>query len=111
MYICGKAILTIIVLSKAIAQFVCVQKTTLDPESPHLVALLVSSGPVALAQLMANLTERTKRSMFYPFHKDGWKTMSGHLVVSAVACIVPVYVMVHMLLAQPGQSFYFWLRG
>ena len=72
---------------------------------------MVSCGPVALAQLMANLTERTKRSMFYPFHKDGWKTMSGHLVVSAVACIVPVYVMVHMLLSQPGQSFYFWLRG
>ena len=87
------------------------KKTSLDPYSPHLVALLVSSGPVVLAQLMANLTERTKRSMFYPFHKDGWKTMSGHLVVSAVACIVPVYVMVHMLLSEPGSSLYYWLRS
>ena len=25
--------------------------------------------------------------------------------------VVPVYAVVHMLLAQPGQSLYFWLRG
>ena len=71
----------------------------------------MSCGPVVLAQVMANLTERSKRSIFYPFHKDGWKTMSGHLIVSAVACVVPVYAMAHMLLANPGNSFYFWLRG
>ena len=56
--------------------------------NPHYLALLVSAGPVVLAQVftltritftisvlkvMANLTENTKRSMFYPFHKDGWK--------------------------------------
>ena len=79
--------------------------------NPHLIAFLVSFGPLILAQVMANLTEKSKRSIFYPFHKDGWKTMSSHLVVSALACIAPVYILVHMLLSQPGGSFYFWLRG
>lgn len=27
-------------------------------------------------KVMANLTEKTKRSMFYPFHKDGWKVIT-----------------------------------
>merc|ERR1719357_602102 len=80
-------------------------------ENVHLLSFLVSFGPLILAQVMANLTDKSKRSIFYPFHKDGWKTMSSHLVISAVACIAPIYIMVHMLLAQPGNSFYFWLRG
>ena len=28
-------------------------------------------------KMMANLTENTKRSMFYPFHKDGWKVIKA----------------------------------
>ena len=112
--------------------------------NPHYLALLVSAGPVVLAQVftltritftisvlkvMANLTENTKRSMFYPFHKDGWKVqrdddndstdgvddvsqvISGHVLISSLVCIGPVYAMVHMLLSQPGQSIYFWIRG
>merc|ERR1711963_74061 len=87
------------------------QEYQLHTINPHYLALLVSAGPVVLAQVMANLTENTKRSMFYPFHKDGWKVISGHAFISSLVCIGPVYAMVHMLLSQPGQSIYFWLRG
>ena len=79
--------------------------------NPHYLAFLASAGPIIIAQIMANLTERSKRSIFYPFHKDGWKTLSGHLIISSLVCIGPVYVLVHMLLSNPGDSFYFWLHG
>ena len=96
-----------------------------------------------MAQVMDNLTDKSKRSIIYPFHREGWKTMSGHLVISWLVfkyfdflthnvklrwiqttflynlygwfllqvTILPVYVTIHMLLAEPGQSLYFWLRG
>ena len=35
-----------------------------------------------MVQVMDNLTDKSKRSMIYPFHKEGWKTMSGHLIIS-----------------------------
>ena len=81
----------------------------LDNLSPHHMAFLVSVGPLILAQVicnlsykssthctnhgitqminygaqvMDNLTDKSKRSMIYPFHKEGWKTMSGHLIIS-----------------------------
>ena len=41
----------------------------MDMVSNSMMAALVSVGPVVLAQLMANMTDRTKRSVFYPFHK------------------------------------------
>ena len=37
--------------------------------TPAMLGLLTSAGPVLLAQLMANITDKTKRSIFYPFHK------------------------------------------
>ena len=76
-----------------------------------MLGLLTSAGPVLLAQLMANITDKTKRSIFYPFHKDGWKAMSAHLLISTLICVGPVYVMVHMLLSEPGSSFYYWIRS
>ena len=79
--------------------------------NPHYLAFLTSIGPVIIAQVMSNLTDSTKRSILYPFHKEGWKTMSIHLVLSAILSIAPVYIMIHMLLANPGESFYFWLRN
>ena len=79
--------------------------------NPHYLAFLASVGPLILAQIMANITETGKRSMVYPFHKDGWKTLSSHLIISSLVCIGPVYILVHMLLADPGDSFYFWIRG
>ena len=60
---------------------------------------------------MANLTETAKRSIVYPFHKDGWRAISSHLVISSLVCILPVYITVNMLLARPGEGFYYWLRG
>ena len=79
--------------------------------SPHTLALLASGGPVLLAQAMANLTEAGRRPLLYPFHKEGWRASSGHLVISVLVTVAPVYVLVHMLLSQPGQGAYFWLRG
>ena len=87
-------------------------KTFLNQDlNPHYVAFLVGFGPVIIAQVMANLTESSKRSIFYPFHKDGWKALSGHLLISATVCIGPVYILAHTLLSNPGDSFYFWLRN
>ena len=37
--------------------------------SPVLMAFIIGAGPVLLAQTMANITDTTKRSIFYPFHK------------------------------------------
>ena len=82
----------------------------IDSWSPHVLAFLTSVGPLILAQALDNITDRSKRSILYPFHKEGWKTMSGHLIVSFLVTILPVYVMVHMLLSKPGEAFYFWIR-
>ena len=94
------------------------QEYQLHTINPHYLALLVSAGPVVLAQVglnlfayvcfhititslkvMANLTENTKRSMFYPFHKDGWKVtnylpttkLSDHHRSSAGMCSSPAW--------------------
>ncbi len=80
-------------------------------ENPHILAFSLSFGPLIIAQVMANLTESGKRSIFYPFHKDGWKTLSGHLLISTLVCVGPVYILAHMLLSQPGYSFYYFLRS
>jgi hypothetical protein len=77
------------------------------------MAFLVSVGPVIIAQIMANLSDRSSKgsSIFYPFHKEGWKKISSHLTIGALLAVGPVYVLVHMLLTKPGNSFYFWIRG
>ena len=36
---------------------------------------------------MANLTETAKRSIVYPFHKDGWRAISSHLVTSSLSVL------------------------
>ena len=77
--------------------------------TPAMMATLLSLGPLVLAQLMANLTDKTRRSVIYPFHKDDWGTLSGHLVISVMTCVLPVYCLVHMALAQPGEAAYFYL--
>jgi len=81
----------------------------LDMISPNMISLMVSMGPIVLAQLMANMTDRTKRSIFYPFHKDGWKAISSHLFISFVACVIPVYIFTHMLVSKPGDAAYFYV--
>ena len=37
--------------------------------TPAIMAFIVGAGPVILAQSMANMTDNSKRSIFYPFHK------------------------------------------
>ena len=90
--------------------FAVQEKYGIGEWNPHYLAFLASVGPLIIAQVLTNLTENGKRSIIYPFHKDGWKAMSLHLVISSVVCLAPVYVLVHMLLASPGESFYYWLR-
>ena len=80
-----------------------------SPLTPWMMAALLSVGPLVLAQLMANITDKTRRSMIYPFHRDGWGTLSGHLGISVLACVLPVYALVHMALSQPGEAAYFYL--
>ena len=50
--------------------------------NPHYLAFLASSGPVIIAQMMANITENSKlkRSIFYPFHK-------GQLILKCLFCV------------------------
>merc|ERR1711879_488033 len=79
--------------------------------TPSMMAVLLSAGPLVLAQLMANITDKTKRSVLYSFHKDGWRTMSGHLVISVLTTVLPVYILVHMALSSPGESVYFYLSN
>jgi hypothetical protein len=78
---------------------------------PHALALLAGAGPVLLAQAMASLTDSTGRGLLYPFHREAWGTLSLHLVVGTVICILPVYVLVHTILSPPGHALYFWLRS
>ena len=79
--------------------------------NPHYLAFLVSMGPIFIAQMMTNMTENSKRSILYPFHKDGWKTISSHLIFAILVCIGPIYIMIHSLLSNPGESFFFWIRN
>ena len=79
--------------------------------NPHYLACLVSMGPILIAQTMTNLTKNSKRSILYPFHKDGWKTISTHLIFAFLVSIGPIYIMIHTLLSNPGDSFYFWVRN
>ena len=83
----------------------------LNEWSPHFWAFLASFGPLIIAQIMTNITETSKRSILYPFHKEGWKEMSFHLLISSLVCIGPVYAMVHMALSDPGNAIYFWIRN
>ena len=83
----------------------------IDQWNPHIIAFISSAGPVLIAQVMANLTDKANCSILYPFHKDGWKAMSLHLIISSLVCIGPVYIMIHMLLSNPGDSFYHSIRG
>ena len=80
-----------------------------SPLSPGMMAALLSAGPVMLAQMMANMTDKTRRSVLYPFHRDGWGTLSGHLVISVLTCVLPVYILAHMALSQPGEAAYFYV--
>ena len=43
--------------------------------------------------------------------QDGWRVMSSHLVISALVTLLPVYILVHMVLAQPGEAAYFYIWG
>jgi hypothetical protein len=95
----------------ALLWFAVQKQYSVNDWNPHYLAFLASAGPVIIAQIMANMTETSKRSIFYPFHKDGWKTISAHVIISSLVCIGPVYVMVHMLLSNPEDSLYFCLRG
>ena len=41
--------------------------------------------------------------------QDGWRSLTGHLLLSGLLCVLPVYSLVYTVLAQPGQGTYFTL--
>ena len=78
-------------------------------DCPNTMACLISVGPIVIAQVMASLTDtgRRAKSILYPFHKDKIRDMAFHLVISTLMCVVPVYVMTHTLLSEPGHAFFY----
>jgi len=81
------------------------------------VALLCSAGPVLVGLLLLLVTDRKAHSrprftFTSPFHKEGLVGALGlHLAVGVAVTVVPVYHMVHMVLAPPGLSAYCSLHG
>jgi len=81
------------------------------------VALLCSVGPVAAGLLGlllfdAKALRRPRFSLTAPFHKEGLLGALGfHLLVGGAVTVLPVYHMVHMVLAPPGESAYCMLHG
>ncbi len=77
-------------------------------DCPTTMALLISVGPIAIAQAMTMLTEasRRPRPVLYPFHKDKVIHTMFHLSVSILACVVPVFLLVHTMLSSPGEAFF-----
>ena len=69
------------------------------------MALLISVGPIAIAQAMTMLTEasRKPRPVLYPFHKDKVIHTMFHLSVSILVCVAPVFLLVHTMLAAQGK--------
>ena len=59
----------------------------LSSVTPGMMAVTLSAGPVILAQTMANFTDKTKRSIFYPFHKVGDKQRDSEMVIFNLAFI------------------------
>ena len=74
-------------------------------DCPTTMALLISVGPIAIAQAMTMLTEasRRPRPVLYPFHKDKVIHTMFHLSVSILACVAPVFLLVHTMLSSPGK--------
>eukprot|EP00937_MAST-01D_sp_MAST-1D-sp2_P006630 g6630.t1 len=89
--------------------------------SPHLLAALVSVGPLALgaAMLYASRPGRDRggaldwRKLFlYPFHKEKLLGAFGlNTALGLAVTVVPVFHAVHMLLAAPGEGVYCQLWG
>ena len=76
-------------------------------DCPTTMALLISVGPIAIAQAMTMLTEasRRPRPVLYPFHKDKVIHTMFHLSVS-ILFVVPVFLLVHTMLSSPGEAFF-----
>jgi len=84
--------------------------------NPHLLAFLVSCGPVLVGALLllASAPRYTgfKKMFLYPFHKDALLGSFGfNCTVGMLLSVLPVYHMVTMLLLPPGQSVYCQLYG
>ena len=77
-------------------------------DCPTTMALLISVGPIAIAQAMTMLTEasRKPRPVLYPFHKDKVIHTMFHLSVSILVCVAPVFLLVNTMLSSPGEAFF-----
>lgn len=82
-----------------------------DQWNPHALAFAVAFGPILLGQLMTSMTERVKKPLLYPFHKDSSVVALGHVLMSTLLTAVPTYLTVHMALSPPGASAYCMVYG
>ena len=84
----------------------------------QVLAGLVAFGPVAVAAALLMLTSKNiikngiRKTLLYPFHNE--KLLGGYgfnIAVSTVIAVLPVYVVIHTLLAAPGESMYHIVMG
>ena len=77
----------------------------------HAMALLASVGPMFLGFVLWVVTS-DRFSLRWPFHKDPIVGSFGlHFVVGFVVSVMPVYGIVHAVLAPAGSAFYCHLWG
>jgi len=77
----------------------------------HFIALACSVGPVAAGCALLALTEARKaakaprKTFLAPFHRESLLHGMGlHLLAGAALTVMPVFHLVHMTLAEPGQA-------
>jgi sterol desaturase/sphingolipid hydroxylase (fatty acid hydroxylase superfamily) len=86
-------------------------------DNAQFLALAVSVGPLLVGAALIATTvpkalSRPKFAMLYPFHKEPLFGAFGfHVFVGMAVTALPVYHMVHMVLAEPGQGAYFAARA
>lgn len=105
-------------LSCAVIPAVVYQATTNGTDHPHAMAFLLSCGPPLLGAALCLVTSRTtytkglRYTLLYPFHKEALLGAFGfNCLAGFVLSVLPVYHMIHMLLAPPGESVYFQIYG
>ena len=79
--------------------------------SAHAMAALASVGPTAMGLVLWVATS-DRFSLRWPFHKDPvFGSFGLHFVVGFVVSVMPVYGIVHAVLAPAGSAFYCHLWG
>ena len=88
------------------------------PESAPAIAALVATGPVLVAMVLVALGDPKKFmasprfALMAPFHKERlFGALGLHLVMACFCTVLPVFYLVHTVLAPVGDSAYCHLMG